>query len=335
MKHRNIPVFVPHLGCPHQCSFCDQRRISGTAEPPSPQKVTALLEQSCRQLGSEAQNAQIAFFGGSFTAIDRQYMISLLEAAAPFLGEGGFSGIRVSTRPDAICRDMVALLGSYGVTTVELGAQSMNDRVLAESGRGHTAEQTRKAAALIREQGISLGLQMMTGLPGDTDDTAMETARELAALEPSQLRIYPALVLEGTHLADLYRQGRYQPQTLEQAVSLGAKLLCFFTERDITVIRMGLQAAELLESSLVAGPYHPAFRELCEGEIFLNRALEAADIQGLSGRILLTVEPGSPSKMAGQHRKNTKELEKRGLFPRIDTDPALGYLQVRVMAREV
>ncbi|MCI8497730.1 MAG: radical SAM protein, partial [Clostridiales bacterium] len=207
MKSANVSVFVPHEGCPNQCSFCNQRRISGTVKAPSPQDVERIAKEGLRTLGVRAIDAQLAFFGGSFTAVPRDYMVSLLKAAAPFIGHDGFSGIRISTRPDAVDGETLNILQEYHVDAVELGAQSMDDRVLHLNARGHTAADVEQASRLIRENGFSLGLQMMTGLPGDSDKGAWETARRLASLQPDTMRIYPTLVLEGTPLAEWWREG--------------------------------------------------------------------------------------------------------------------------------
>ena len=201
MKHANVSVFVPHAGCPHQCSFCDQRAISGARDAPDGAAVAALCARAERELAQKGRTAQIAFFGGSFTAVSRPYMIELLEAARPFLGRGVFTGVRVSTRPDCIDDETLDTLTRYGVTAVELGAQSMDDAVLSKNGRGHTADDTNRASALVRAHGLELGLQMMTGLYGANEASDLMSARLIAALMPATVRVYPTLVLEGTRLA--------------------------------------------------------------------------------------------------------------------------------------
>ena len=268
-RHGNLAIFVPHAGCPCHCSFCDQRVISGQQHQPTPAQV----EEWCAEGASQANNREmeIAFFGGSFTAIEPKYMVSLLKAASAFVRPGGYCGIRVSTRPDAIDENVLCILKEHKVTAIELGAQSMDDVVLAQNRRGHSAAQVELAATLIQAAGFSLGLQMMTGLYVANRESDLITARRIAALFPDTVRIYPAITLRDTYLAELYGEGLYQPQTLEQAVALGAQLLNFFTQRGIRVIRMGLHAQQSLEERLVAGPYHPAFRELCEGALLADR----------------------------------------------------------------
>ena len=330
MKKANVAIFVPHLGCPHACSFCDQRTIAGQQAAPTPDAVRATAEVALAALGEKAKNAEIAFFGGSFTAIPQETMEALLDAAAPFVLKGdtadrpGFSGIRISTRPDAIDAHILSVLKRYGVTAIELGAQSMDDAVLAQNGRGHTRRDVETASALIRAYDFELGLQMMTGLYGSSDDQDIETARAIAACAPETVRIYPTIVLEGTQLAALYRSGLYKPPALDGAVALCARLLEFFNQQDIRVIRLGLHASRGIEQKLLAGPWHPAFRELCESEIYLKRARASLLALPLGSETLplgsgtlpegeraavLYVAPSAVSKLAGQHRKNILLLE--------------------------
>lgn len=310
-RHRNIALFVPHLGCPNQCSFCDQRSISGSVSPTTPQEVTAACRQAVRQLGDQAGRAELAFFGGSFTAIARGYMLRLLEAARPFLQDGSIGGIRISTRPDAIDLEVLSILRSYGVSTIELGAQSMDDRVLLQNRRGHSAQAVREASRLIRAGGFRLGLQMMVGLWGDTPAGAWRTARELAALEPNEVRIYPTVVLQGTLLAQRMAQGEFSPMSLEEGIPLCAELLRFFEGRGIPVIRLGLHASRELEEQMVGGCYHPALRELCESHLILTELLKQ-ERPLPPGPLELRVHPRSRSKAVGQRRANLCALQDLG-----------------------
>ena len=331
-KHANVALFVPHRGCPHDCRFCDQRTIAGVTTPTMPSDVTMACERALETLRDDV-TAQIAFFGGSFTAIERQEMIALLEAAQPFLKTGRFDGIRVSTRPDAVDDEVLAILKRYGVTAVELGAQSMEDRVLDVVSRGHTAADTVKAATLIRDHGLSLGLQMMTGLPGDSDEGAMQTARALAALRPDTMRIYPTVVLEGTALAEDWRAGRYQPPTLDETVALCARLLTFFEqEQGIPVIRLGLHDGDSLKTKRLAGGYHPALRELCEGHMYVNTALTVLTRMGpeaKNGVTTLRVHPKALSRMIGQQKRNVAYLQSLGYAVRITGDKTVPMWEVR------
>ena len=327
-RHANVAIFVPHAGCPCQCRFCNQRHIAGQHRFPSAEDVQNACETAKRTLPDGAK-AQIAFFGGSFTAIERDAMVGLLNAAAPYVKSGDFSGIRVSTRPDAIDEDVLAILKSYGVTTVELGAQSMDDAVLKRCQRGHTAKHVEDAARLIHKVGLSLGLQMMTGLPGDTDEGALRTARALAALTPDEVRIYPTLVIEGSPLAEDYRNGTYTPQMLEEAVALCVRLLTFFEEeRGIPVIRLGLHAEEEMMRHRVAGPWHPAFRELCESRIFREKA-ERLLKETQKTNVVLAVHPACVSRMVGHRRENLTAFRENGYTVKVVADSEMAYGEIK------
>ena len=329
MKHANVSVFVPHAGCPHQCSFCDQRAISGAQAAPDGAAVAALCARAEGELAQKGRTAQIAFFGGSFTAVPRAYMIELLEAARPFLGRGVFTGVRISTRPDCIDDETLDTLARYGVTAVELGVQSMDDTVLSKNGRGHTAADTNRASALVRAHGLELGLQMMTGLYGANGASDLMSARLIAALMPATVRVYPTLVLEGTRLAALWRAGLYRPQTHQEAAALGARLLDFFEARGVRVIRMGLHAQPSLAGHLLAGPYHPAFRELCEGALMYGRAKRLLNGRP-PGRYRLHVAPKSVSKLCGHGARPTERLRAEGYDIKIRPNADVRGLDVKV-----
>ena len=330
-RFANVALFIPHVGCPHDCCFCNQRVIAGVETPPTPADVKAACERALATL-RDGTRARIAFFGGSFTAVDREYMVSLLEAAQPFLHSGRFQGITASTRPDAVDKEVLALLKAYGVTALELGAQSMDDRVLKAVGRGHTAADTVNAARLIRDSGLSLGLQMMTGLPLDTDDGAKATAEALAALKPDTVRIYPTVVLRGTALEAMVQSGVYTPPTLSQTVELGAWLLRFFEqERGVPVIRLGLHDGESLREQRVAGGYHPALRELCEGHLYVNTALSVLTRERpCGGAVTLAVAPSAVSKMIGQRRCNLDILAQHGYRVRVCADDRVPLWDVQI-----
>ena len=222
--HGNISIFVPHIGCPHRCSFCDQHAITGQPSLPTEQEITGAVTAAKTGRRYDPKTTELAFFGGSFTAIARQDMERLLQIGSNFVKRGEVCGIRISTRPDAITEEILNLLAQYGVTAIELGCQSLSDAVLTKNLRGHTAADVAAAAEQIHAAGFSLGLQMMTGLPDDDDAKALETAKAMIRMRPDTVRIYPTLVLEHTVLHRLYQAGTYQPQTLEQAVSLTARL---------------------------------------------------------------------------------------------------------------
>lgn len=330
MGHANVSVFVPHIGCPNQCSFCNQRSISGQQHAPTPDEVAQVCQQAMQLRKGNLQDTQLAFFGGSFTAIERGYMLSLLRAAQPFIGGDGFAGIRISTRPDAVGEEILEILRQYHVTSIELGVQSMSDRVLGLNKRGHTAQDVVNAAGRIKQYGFELGLQMMTGLYGSSIDDDRFTARQIAALQPAVVRIYPTITIQGTELAQRYHAGEYQPQTLEESVSLCAELLGFFEQRNIRVIRLGLHASQTLEQDMIAGPYHPAFRELCEGELYLQKALEQIKLYPEKVPLDIYVNTKAASKMAGQHRCNLEILQKRNPV-KIRTSADIQPLCVKVL----
>ena len=313
-------MFIPFNGCPHRCSFCDQRSITGEQRQPSPDDVRRTVEKALDSLKENSIHSEIAFFGGSFTAIDRAYMISLLDATAPYIDR--FKGIRISTRPDCIDDEVLTLLRSYKVSSIELGAQSMSDEVLTANDRGHTAEDVRTASKLIKRYGFSLGLQMMTGLYKSSDELDRQTAIEFIALRPDTVRIYPTIVMKGTRLGELYEEGAYHPQELDSAVKLCADLLKLFEENGIRVIRLGLHDSESLRRDMLSGPYHPSFRELCESRIMLDKALEL-----LSGRepgvYGIAVNPRSRSKLTGNKKSNLKALSERGYTLEIIEDDCL------------
>ena len=325
----SVAFFIPHLGCPNDCIFCDQRQISGKTNQPNAESITETLYSIKEAKPDTISNMQIAFFGGSFTAVDKELRQMLLEAAKPFCGEGGFAGIRFSTRPDCVDASIIDELADYHITDIELGAQSMNNDVLLRAGRGHTAEDTRHAAEIIKKAGYRLTLQMMTGLPGDNIEIARETAMQIADLKPDAVRIYPTLVLQETMLEDMYLRGEYTPQSLDDAINQCAELLRFFTDKGIHVLRVGLHESASVANSCIAGPHHPAFRELCEGDALIMQILPLIK-QLPKGVVNLYVRPQSISALTGHNRRALKSLEIEGYRPVIIADDNLEYLDIRV-----
>ena len=302
------PVFVPHLGCPNDCVFCNQRRISGSQQPATAQDVKDAIEKAAALLRQGAKR-QLAFYGGSFTAIPVAEQLSLLKAAKEEMDRGRIDSIRLSTRPDAIDGTVLKRLREFGVETIELGAQSMDEEVLLLSGRGHTAKDVEEASRLIKDWGFRLILQMMTGLPGDSPEKSMETARRIAALKPDGVRIYPTVIVRDTALFDLWQAGRYKEHSVEDAVEICALLLPVFEKAGIPVIRLGLNPTEELSGGAAAGgAYHPALGELVKSRIMYNKAgaLLADIVPG--SRVTLEVGKGKTSQMIGQHRQNIIKL---------------------------
>ena len=313
MKFYNIPIFVPHYGCPFDCVFCNQKRITGEGEKPSGERTERIIKAHLETLPKEGRVVEAAFFGGSFTAVETALQEELLKAAYKFLKSGEIDGIRLSTRPDFIDDEVMERLMCYGVTTIELGVQSLDEEVLVKSGRGHSAADVERAVEIIRKYPVKLGLQMMTGLPGDTTEKSLYTAREIVRLNPECVRIYPTLVIKDTELSDMYKRGEYEPQTLDGAVELAAELLEIFKAGGIEVIRVGLAATdEICEGgALVAGPCHSAFGELAEGEIFYNKIKKL--VSGKKGDVTFLVNPADVSKAVGNGRKNIKRFLDEGI----------------------
>lgn len=323
--HSNISIFVPHIGCPNMCSFCNQRHITGKRRAPRSTDVKKTIETAINSKNFDPKTTEIAFFGGSFTAINRQYMLGLLETAYEYVKNGSVCGIRISTRPDAIDEEILELLKSYGVTAIELGAQSLDDKVLKLNNRGHTARDVVNASNLIKKFGFSLGLQMMTGLYADTDQKAIKTAEKIIELRPDTVRIYPTVVLKDTDLEAFYAEKFYKPQTLDQAISLATKLLLMFNKTDIKVIRLGLHSIE--PKAYIAGPWHPAFAELCQSEIFLNKAIS---LLKETGNYVIKVNPSDVSKMVGQKKSNIIKLQNNGYKCKVIADKNLSKNEIVV-----
>ena len=325
-----IPVFVPHLGCPNDCVFCNQRRISGSVAPATAEDVVSAIENALR-LTPPGTRRQLAFYGGSFTAIPVAEQESLLGAAAPYLERGDIASLRLSTRPDAIDGAVLRWLRSYGVETIELGAQSMSERVLALSGRGHTAADVEDAARAVKGAGFRLILQMMTGLPGADDESDVESARRIAALGPDGVRVYPTVIVRDTALCDLWRAGRYKEHTVEDAVRVCARILPVFEQAGIPVIRLGLNPTEDLSGGdAVGGAYHPALGELVKSRIMRDRAEKILSGAKRGEQAVLRVNPRLISQLVGQHGANRAYLVERfGLSGlRIVRDPDVSALEL-------
>ena len=312
MSHANISIFVPHLGCPHRCSFCDQNSITGTDLLPHKSDVDNAVAAAVKSKKYSSKDTEIAFFGGSFTAINRDYMIELLESASVYVKNGTVNGIRISTRPDSIDQEVLSVLKKYGVTAIELGAQSMCDDVLKMNYRGHTADDVKNASFLIKQMGFSLGLQMMTGLYGSDSQKDRFTASEIIELKPDTVRIYPAITLDGTVLAVLFRKGEYNPPSLEESVALCTDLIRDFEQANIKVIRVGLHSIN--NDSYVAGPWHPSFKELCDSKIYLDKII---CLLKTPGEYILHVAPGEVSKVIGQKKTNLIKLKEKGYICRV------------------
>lgn len=318
-----IPVFIPHLGCPHDCVFCNQKRISGSLFPAGPEDVVREIELALGKLPAHSE-PQLAFYGGSFTAIPVSEQETLLGAAKPYLDRGLISGVRLSTRPDAIDEAVLDRVEFYGVDTIELGAQSMIDDVLWRSGRGHKKADTDKASSMIKMRGFNLVLQMMTGLPGSSKERDIESAWRIASLSPDGVRIYPTVIIKDTELYDMWKRGEYAEHTVDQAVETCAEIIKIFENRGISIIRLGLNPTdELSGGSAAGGAYHPALGELVKGRIMLTKALSLLDKSSGKG-VVLGVNRSEVSQMIGQHRCNVDVICE-----------SLGFSWVKVVPAEV
>ena len=332
MRHINIPIFIPHLGCPNACVFCNQKKISGSVGYDF-EDVENEIERALSTTSAEDE-IELAFFGGSFTGIDRGEMLRLLGLAKRYMLSGRIGGIRLSTRPDYIDPEITAILREYGVMTVELGIQSMSDAVLRASGRGHSAADSEKACAMLVDAGISVVGQMMIGLPASTASDEVETAERICRMGCSASRIYPTAVFAGTELEAMMHRGEYIPLTLEDAIERSAVVLEVFLSHDVRCIRIGLCEGEQLHDSegIVAGISHSAVGELTMSRVMLNRiyaSLELYDPERLSGKTLvLSVGQGMISRTSGQKRCNKEAIQHKYRLKNIkivENTAVLGY----------
>ena len=315
-KQYIIPIFVPHLGCPNDCIFCNQKSISGQKSNMTKEKAKEIIENYLKSIDKENAQIEIAFFGGSFTAIEEERQEELLQVASEFVKSGQVSSIRVSTRPDAIDKNILKRLKKYKVKTIELGVQSSNNYILKRINRGHTFEDVKRAAKLIRWNGFRLGVQMMVGLPESTTIDEINTAKELIKLKPKMVRIYPVLVIKNTPLEKELEKGTYKPLTLVQAVEVCKEIVRLFHNKNIDIIRIGLQPTDEIsepgseKSEVVAGPYHPAFRQLVESAMWYDAIV--GKIKRLNVKVKeveVTVNPVDANNVIGHKKENVKNLK--------------------------
>jgi len=311
-----IPVFIPHYGCKNECVFCNQRKISGKTDNVKPAEIRKIIEDYLKIFENEKIEKEIAFFGGSFTGIDKKKQIEFLEIANEYIKEDKVSSIRISTRPDYIDKDTLKFLKKYKVKTIELGVQSANDVVLESAKRGHDFNSVIKASKLIRRYGFTLGHQIMVGLPESTKQDEINTAIALTKLKPKVVRIYPVLVLKGTELEKMYKAGEYEPLTLEQAVDRVKEIYYIFDKKKIKIIRIGLQNTENIttpkdeKSSVIAGPYHPAFRQLVESAMWYDALVNKVKPENVrSKEIEVRVHPENVNNIIGHKKENIKRIK--------------------------
>ena len=321
-KHINVPIFIPHVGCPNDCVFCNQRKISGKMRFDKA-SVRRELDEAFATV-NKALPAQIAYFGGSFTGIERNEMTELLGIANEYIEAGKCDSIRISTRPDYISREILEILKAYRVSSVELGIQSTDDAVLRACRRGHTKEDSFRAAALIKEYGMEFIGQMMVGLPLGTEENERKTALDICRMGADGARIYPTVVFEETALAGLMRNGTYLPLTTEASVARAANALGVFLGHDVPVIRIGLQSGEALERGIgvAAGGYHPAVGELAYARCFRDMLEEALAKEQTAGRLaVVRAHPSDVSKVIGQRGANRIYLTEKFLLKGFRVSP--------------
>lgn len=315
-KEYIIPIFVPHLGCPHACIFCNQRKISGEQKNVRAEDVRKTIEYYLDNFKDDNKLVEVAFFGGSFTAIDIELQKELLETANEYIQKGLVNGIRISTRPDAINKNILKMLKKYNVKTIELGVQSANNYILQKAERGHTFEDVKKASKLINKYGFILGHQMMIGLPESTTIDEIDTAKALIKLKPKIVRIYPVLVIKGTKLEEEYNNGNYEPLSVVQAVERSKEVAHLFNKKKIRVIRIGLQNTdEICEpgnktSQVVAGPYHPAFRQLVEAGMWYDVIVSKIKKLGTKVKqVQIRANPEDVNNIIGHKKENIEKLK--------------------------
>ena len=338
-KQYIIPIFVPHLGCPNDCIFCNQKSISGQAKQVTKEDVKKTIEEHLKYI-KENSIVEVAFFGGSFTGIEEERQIELLSTAYEFIKSKKVDSIRISTRPDYINKEILKRLKKYKVKTIELGVQSANDYILRKAGRGHTFEDVKKASKLIRLYGFKLGHQMMVGLPESTKLDEINTAKQLIKLKPKMIRIYPVLVIKGTELEKQYNEGTYKPLTVVQAVETCKELVKMFSKKKIDIIRIGLQPTDTISepnsenSEVVAGPFHSAFRQLVESGMWYDVIVDK--IKKLNAKVKeveVIVNPQDVNNVVGQRRENISNLKQVydvNLIVKTDTKIKQGKSKIEV-----
>lgn len=335
MGHVNIPIFIPHLGCPNQCIFCNQKHISGTVkfdEADVERQITNILSTI------NGKNTEIAFFGGSFTGIERALMIRLLDIAQRYVNCGEVTAIRMSTRPDYITEEILDILENYNISCIELGIQSMNDEVLAFLKRGHSTNDTIKAVKLLNERKIPFIGQMMIGLPRATSKDEIECAEFICKSGAFGSRIYPTLVFKQTELDDMTSKGTYVPLSLDEAVTRSASVLEVFVNNNVPCIRIGLCESENLhsEDSFVAGPNHPSIGEMVKSRLYRSIIFDKLSDMELSKKIIIECPKGAVSQVVGNRRSNLTELEKIYGFEqiRLKENGALMPYEIKIINKE-
>lgn len=322
-KHFNIPIFIPEAACPFQCLYCNQSKISGQLQIPGQSEIITTIEEYLSTMPSEDVEVQLAYFGGNFTGLDIEEQEGYLSLVQPYIENSKISGIRLSTRPDYISNKILDLLKKYNVTSIELGAQSMDEEVLKLSKRGHTAFDTKNASRMIKDYEFELGLQMMIGMPGDTFEKSLYTAKRIVELGASNTRIYPTLVIKDTQLEKMYTEGEYEPLQLDEAIRWSKELVKVFEQGNLRILKLGLHPSENLISGddLVAGPFHRSFRELVLTEIWSDILIPLINNNG--EQVFIHVAPDQLNFAVGYQGKNRALLEQQFKSVKFRVDESL------------
>ncbi len=336
-NHRTIPVFIPGVACPSRCIYCNQQVISGQQALPTEKEIHATLQSHLSTM-SAGSHVEVGFFGGTFTGLPMEEQQRLLRLVQPYLESGAVKGIRCSTHPLFITPDIVSMVQQYGMTTIELGVQSLDEEVLRRSGRGYTPTQVEQAAQIIHDAGLHLGMQMMVGLPGDTAEKSYATAQRIVELGADNTRIYPTLVVQHTALADMYRRGLYQALTLDEAVEWVRQPLRLFQEKEVTVLRVGLHPTEgfIHGTDYLAGPFHVSFKELVQTAIWKSVFDEylAVEKPSKQASLLISVAPKQLNSAIGYHAANRCYLEQHVAHVQFCPDAALHHYQYQVIVSQ-
>ena len=311
IKHYNIPIFLPELACPYRCVYCNQFHITGNSDVVKPEDVKHIIESHLASFKEEYRFVEVAFFGGNFTGLPVKMQNDYLEVVQPYLDKNLIHGIRCSTRPDYIDLQRVKEIKYLGMRNIELGAQSTDDDVLKHCKRGHTYNDIVEASQIIISEDITLGLQMMIGLPFDSEEKDFQTARDIVSLGAKETRIYPCIVVKDTELEALYRNGDYKALSINEAVSRSSKLYSYFIENQVKVLRIGLhQSDELDAEGYVAGPYHKNFAEMVFSHIWKEKFenLKTLESENLKKDIIINVPASQINHAIGWNGENKRML---------------------------
>jgi histone acetyltransferase (RNA polymerase elongator complex component) len=331
-----IPIFVPHEGCPHNCVFCNQDRITGVDEEVTAKTVSNTINDYLKTIENKSATVEVSFFGGTFTGIREEKQRELLKVAKEFKEKNLIDKIRLSTRPDYINDYILTYLKEYGVDIIELGVQSLDEDVLKKAGRGHSVNDVIDASNLIKEYKFVLGHQIMPGLPGDTFEKDIKTTKESIKMKPDICRIYPSLVIKDTPMERMYKSKEYIPYSLEEAVTISKIIYEMYRSNKINVIRIGLQPTETINEGkdIIAGPFHPSFRELVEGSLLVDMILGNMSEEK---NALIYINPKDLSKLYANKKVyfNKFNEEKKNVIVKQDDGIERGHIKLYLKDKEL